>query len=104
METFSSDRPDPIGPGLAGQPVAQPAVVVLGTSWCPDTHRAVRYLEQLSVPYLLVDIDRDREAEALVLRLNRGRRIVPTVVLKDGSFLPEPTLTELVTKLRGTSP
>jgi mycoredoxin len=40
-------------------------------------------LRQHGIPYEEVDIDRDPEAEALVLRYNAGRRRVPTIQIGD---------------------
>lgn len=87
------------GPGTSGPAADKPLAIVLGTTWCPDTARTLRFLQQLGVPYLFVDIDLDREAEGTVLRLNHGMRSVPTVVLRDGTFLTEPSPADLARRL-----
>lgn len=46
-----------------------------------------------------MDIEQDKEAEAFVLQKNNGKRIIPTIVFDDGSFLVEPSNAELAKKL-----
>ena len=43
---------------------------------------------------LWVDADKDARALAHVEEVNRGKRIIPTIVFPDGSFLAEPTNVE----------
>jgi glutaredoxin-like protein len=76
-----------------------PNITVYGADWCPDCRRSKRLLDKLSVPYLWVDTDTNQEAETLVRRLNNGKRIIPTIVFEDGSFLSEPSDAELAGKL-----
>ena len=73
--------------------------MVYGTSWCGDCFRVRSYLNRNGIDYQWVNIDHDREGEALVLRLNRGMRSVPTIIFPDGDVLVEPSTTELKTKL-----
>lgn len=74
-------------------------VVVYGTAWCGDCRRSKRFLDQHQVPYQWVDIDRDPAAVAVVMKINGGRRSVPTLVFPDGSTLTEPSNVELGQKL-----
>jgi len=74
-------------------------LIVYATSWCGDCHRARRFLEEHRVAYRWVDIDQDREAEALVKKVNRGNRSVPTLVFPDGTTLVEPSTLELARRL-----
>lgn len=76
-----------------------PIITVYGADWCPDCRRSKRLLDKHSVPYLWVDTDKNQEAETLVRQLNEGKRIIPTIVFEDGSFLAEPSDTELAEKL-----
>jgi thioredoxin reductase (NADPH) len=46
-----------------------------------------------------VDIEQDKEGEAYVLKRNNGKRIIPTIVFEDDSFLVEPSNAELAKKL-----
>lgn len=74
-------------------------VTVYGAYWCPDCRRAKRFLGEQFVPYKWVDIEQDKDGEKYVLEKNQGKRIIPTIVFKDGSFLVEPSNAELAKKL-----
>ena len=78
-------------------------ITVYGTTWCRDCHLAKAVLKLYGVNYAWVDIDREPSAVELVLRINRGRRTVPTVVFADGRVLVEPSRRELQAAL-GVSP
>jgi glutaredoxin len=55
------------------------------TRWCADCRRAKSFLEERGVAFSEINIDDFPEAEDLVLRVNNGRRKVPTVMV-DGRF------------------
>jgi mycoredoxin len=78
--------------------MAEPELVVYATVWCGDCRRARAFLDDHAIRYRWVDIDRDAEAEALVKKLNRGNRSVPTLVFPDGSILVEPSTLQLTRK------
>lgn len=67
-------------------------IVVYGTEWCPDCIRTKRFFKQHQISFDWVNIDQDRQAEATVLKINRGMRSVPTIVFEDGSYLVEPPI------------
>ena len=64
---------------------------MLGTTWCGDCARSRRLLDRLEVPYQWIDIESDDAAAAEVERRNGGHRVVPTIVLDDGTVLVEPS-------------
>ncbi len=74
-------------------------VTVYGAYWCPDCRRAKKFLGEQFVPYKWVDIEQDKDGEMYVLQKNEGKRIIPTIVFEDGSFLVEPSNAELAKKL-----
>src|ERR1051326_5415390 len=74
-------------------------VTVYGAYWCPDCRRAKQFLGEQFVPYKWVDIEQNKDGEIFVLEKNQGKRIIPTLVFEDGSFLVEPTNAELAKKL-----
>jgi thioredoxin reductase (NADPH) len=82
---------------MATQPSEQ--IVVYSTVWCPDCKRAKRFLGELRVPFVNIDIEQDPEAMAYVEQVNQGKRIIPTIVFPDGSLLVEPSNAELAAKL-----
>lgn len=77
----------------------EPKITVYGTTWCPDCHRSKQFLSEQRLRYAWVDIEQHPEAQAYVERLNDGKRIVPTIVFEDGSFLVEPSNADLARKL-----
>lgn len=74
-------------------------ITIYGAPWCPDCKRAKQFLNEQRVPYDWVDIDADPDGLAYVEQLQDGGRTIPTIVFKDGSYVLEPTNTELAEKL-----
>ena len=74
-------------------------VTVYGAHMCPDCRRSKQLLGEHRIPYQYVDIEEDKEGERFVIEKNEGKRLIPTIVFSDGSFLVEPTNTELAKKL-----
>lgn len=74
-------------------------ITVYGAYWCPDCRRSKRFLSEQQLAYNWVDIEQNEEARAYVEKLNHGKRIIPTVVFGDGSFLVEPSNAVLARKL-----
>ena len=77
----------------------QSAITVYGANWCGDCRRAKKFMDDNGVGYQWVDVENDPAAIELVLKLNGGKRIIPTIVFDDGSILIEPTNSELAGKL-----
>jgi thioredoxin reductase (NADPH) len=73
-------------------------IKVYFTSWCPDCRKAMRYLEQQGIAYEGVDVDESEEGEELVMRVNDGRRKVPTFELNGRFFACSPYDRELLAK------
>lgn len=69
------------------------------TSWCPDCHRAKYLLDEYGIDYINVDVDKDVEGLAYVKQVNRGMRVVPTILFPDGSILVEPSNQMLADKV-----
>lgn len=74
-------------------------IVIYGTTWCGDSRRARRLMDENNVAYTWVDIDKDMEGRKYVESVNRGYRSVPTILFPDGSLLVEPSTGELKNKL-----
>jgi thioredoxin reductase (NADPH) len=72
---------------------------IYGTTWCPDCKRAKQFLGDQRVPYQWVDIERDAQAMGYVERVNNGKRIVPTIVCRDGVILVNPSNADLAARL-----
>jgi len=65
-------------------------VVIYSTTWCPDCRLAKNFLKDRGVPFREVNIEEDPDAEDLVLRVNHGRRKVPTIQAGERFFALSP--------------
>ena len=74
-------------------------ITVYGASWCPDCRRAKQFLASHRVAYDWIDLEEFPEKSAEVEARNSGKRIIPTIVFPDGSFLAEPTNDELADRI-----
>ena len=74
-------------------------ITVYGAYWCPDCRRSKKFLGEQMVHFNWVDIEQDDAGRAFVEKINHGKRIIPTIVFDDGSFLVEPSNAELAKKL-----
>jgi len=64
----------------AQAPVAE--VVMYCTPWCPACRRARAYLNEKKIPFVEVDISRDRTAAAQVRQWANGNETTPTFLIK----------------------
>jgi mycoredoxin len=74
-------------------------IIVYGTTWCPDCHRAKQVLDKHKIAYTWINIEDDPAAADIVVKINKGNRSVPTILFPDGSTLVEPSNSELEKKL-----
>ena len=74
-------------------------ILIYGASWCPDCRRAKTFLGAHRVPYTWIDLEEHPEMTAEVERRNGGKRIIPTIVFADGTFLAEPSNDELADRI-----
>jgi mycoredoxin len=56
------------------------------TTWCSDCYRAKRFLREHEVPYEEINIEDVAGAEEFVIRVNEGRRRVPTFEIDGRTF------------------
>lgn len=75
------------------------SIMVYSTTWCPDCKRAKQFFGEQRVQYVSVDIEHEADAVAFVEKLNKGKRIIPTIIFPDGEILVEPSNAELAKKL-----
>ncbi|MGD0852705.1 MAG: FAD-dependent oxidoreductase [Acidimicrobiales bacterium] len=74
-------------------------ITVYGASWCPDCRRAKQFLASHRVAYNWIDLEEFPEKTAEVEARNDGKRIIPTIVFPDGTFLAEPSNDELADRI-----
>jgi thioredoxin reductase (NADPH) len=72
----------------------QPNVTVYGSRTCPDTTRAMDYLDAQQIPYEYKDVDETPEYNDYIAGLNGGKRVMPTIRL-DNQTLINPGTEEL---------
>jgi glutaredoxin len=60
------------------------------TRWCADCWRAKQFLKERGIEYEEVDVDEDPDAEELILRVNEGRRKIPTIEVAGRYFACSP--------------
>ena len=60
------------------------------TSWCPDCWRTKQFLRERGISYEEINVDEDPDAEELILRVNEGRRKVPTLEVAGRYFACSP--------------
>jgi mycoredoxin len=65
-------------------------VRIYSTEWCSDCRRAKQFLKERGVQLEEINIDESPDAEDLVLRVNDGRRKVPTFDLNGEFFACSP--------------
>lgn len=58
-------------------------ITMYTTSWCSDCLATKQALSTLGLPYTEVDIEQDLSAAELVMKVNNGKRSVPTLVYGD---------------------
>lgn len=75
------------------------AIIIYGTTWCPDCTRAKRVLEDNGIEYKWINIEQDAGAMDRVQEINGGYMSVPTILFPDGSVLVEPSNRDLQKKL-----
>jgi mycoredoxin len=72
-----------------------PNIVVYGADWCGDCLRAKRLLDARGEDYQWIDVEVQAGAAQEAVRLARGRKNIPVIVMPDGSVLVEPSNPEL---------
>ena len=73
-------------------------IVMYAVEWCPDCRRAKFFMKRKKIPYLEIDVNSDKNADAFVKKLNNGNRSVPTIIFPDGSKMVEPSSQDLEEK------
>lgn len=72
---------------------------VYGTDWCPDVRQSRKVLDSAGVKYKYINLDLDSWSNALVRRLQMGKRRVPMIIWPDTTTLIEPSDGELTEQL-----
>ena len=65
----------------------QPNVTVYGSTTCPDTVRATKYLDAQDIPYEFKDVDATPEFNDYIAGLNHGKRVMPTIRVNNETLI-----------------
>jgi mycoredoxin len=82
---------------------AWPPVLVYSMHDCADCSRSKALLRRLGVPYEEIYVEDDEGATSEVIRLNEGRRTLPTIIIGGATVLAEPSDRDLEAALRGVN-
>ena len=61
----------------------QGVVQLYGADWCPDCRRAKRFLKDNHINFQFIDVDVHDWATEKVEQINKGKRIIPTILIND---------------------
>ena len=75
---------------MANRPAPFDGIKVAGSVWSPQTHDVKDFLARNHVPYRFLDIERDKDAVAMVEAATGGEARLPVIVFPDGSVLTQP--------------
>ncbi len=56
-----------------------------GADWCPDCRRAKAFLKENNIKFEFIDVDLDQAATQRVESINKGKRIIPTIIINGKS-------------------
>ena len=70
-----------------------------GAPWCGDCRRSKKFLTEQRIPFDFIDIDQHPDASDRVIEINKGMRIIPTIIFPDGTIMTEPSNAQLADKL-----
>jgi len=73
-------------------------ITFYGADWCPDCRRAKKYLQENKIAFDFIDVDLDKQATRLVETINKGKRIIPTIIV-NGKSHTNPDNSQLATVL-----
>ena len=71
------------------------ATRIIGFQWSPKSHKIKEFLSGNLIPYIWMDIESDEEAEKYLTSANVTRSDLPMIILKDGTFLNDPSVADL---------
>ncbi len=70
-------------------------IELYGSGWCPDCLRTKVFLDRNHIMYQYFDVSKSKEASEKVLKLNNGKRIIPTIII-DGEAHTNPDNKQLM--------
>ena len=71
---------------------------IIGFQWSPKSHRIKEFLSGNLIPFLWMDVETNKGADKYLTSANVTHDDLPLVILKDGSFITDPSLPQLASK------
>jgi glutaredoxin len=65
----------------------QPNIAVYGSHTCPDTTRALAWLDGHQIQYEFKDLDESPELDQYVADMNNGKRVIPAIQIDNGILI-----------------
>lgn len=65
-------------------------ITMYTSAWCPDCRRAKSFMKERGVSFREVNIEEDEVAAELVIKVNNGKRKVPTLEIAGRYFSCSP--------------
>ena len=72
---------------------------IIGFQWSPKSHSLKEFLSGNLIPYLWMDIESNPDAENYLISADVNRESLPLVVLKDGTWMSDPSLPQLAQRI-----
>ena len=72
---------------------------IIGFQWSPKSHILKEFLSGNLIPYIWMDVEVNSDVEKYLLSADTKREDLPLIVLKDGSFMKDPSLPELAARI-----
>ena len=72
---------------------------IIGFQWSPKSHTLKEFLSGNLIPYLWMDIESNPDAENYLTSADMNRESLPLVVLKDGTWMSDPSLPQLAQRI-----
>ena len=70
-------------------------IKVYGADWCPDCINAKNFLTSKGIDFVYIIITDDDETITFLEKVNNGKRIIPTIVVK-GEIYANPGIARLM--------
>jgi thioredoxin reductase (NADPH) len=72
---------------------------IICSRWSPKSHQIKDFLARNHIPYLLLDIEKEQEAQQLMSYTGTHISDLPLVIFPNGSYLTQPTLIQIAEKI-----
>ncbi|MEI8134133.1 MAG: FAD-dependent oxidoreductase [bacterium] len=72
---------------------------IIGFQWSPKSHKLKEFLSGNLVPFMWMDVEENANTEQYLASAEISKSSLPLVVLPDGSYLTDPSLTDLGSKV-----